>query len=150
MKKKYTLAQLRKKLLPSKNRRGMSGILEAVMLIGIVTVGGSIVAVSLSQINLETLSCEIQLYNVYKVGDDNYWVEIILYNNGDYTFDATLKYFDDITIENLLHDDLIDVRPGDVVNLEFQFAGNISDDTTMGFDVIHNEQTAFCIKTVEI
>jgi len=151
MKKKYTLALQRKKLLTNKNRRqGISGILEAMLLIGMVTVGAGIVSVSLSQINLETLSCEIQLYTVYKVSDDNYWVELILYNNGDYIFDASLKYFDDITIENLLHDNLIDVRPGDIVNLEFQFSGIIGNTITMGFDVIHNEQTAFCIKKIEI
>lgn len=149
MKKRFTLALLRKKLLPSK-RRAVSGILEAMLLIGIVTVGGGIVAVHLSQLNLETLSCEIQLFDVYPVGDDNYWVELILYNNGDYTFDASLKYFDDIKIENLSHDDLIDVRPGDKVNLEFQFRGNIGDDITMGFDITNNENTAFCIKKVEI
>jgi len=147
MKKRFTLALLRKKL---SNRRAVSGILEAMVLIGIVTVGGVIVAVSLSQINLETLSCEIQLFQVYPVSDDNYWVEMILYNNGDYTFDAALKYFDDIAITDLLHDDLIDVRPSDIVNLEFQFSGIVSDDITMGFDVIHNEQTAFCIEMVEI
>jgi len=147
MKKKYTLALQRKKL---SNRRAVSGILEAVMLIGIVTVGAVIVAVGLSQINLETLSCEIQLYDVYKVADDNYWVEIILYNNGDYTFDAALKYFDTITITNLLHDNLIDVRPGDIVNLEFQFSGIIGDSITMGFDVTYDEQSTFCIKKVEI
>jgi len=134
----------------STNRRGISGILEAMVLIGIVTAGAGIVAVSLSQINLETLSCEIQLYTVYKVGDDNYWVVLILYNNGDYTFDATLKYFDSITIENLLHDDLIDVIPGDIVKLEFQFSGIIGNTITMGFDITNNEQTAFCIKKVEI
>jgi len=148
MKKKYTLALLRKKL--STNRRAVSGILEAMVLIGIVTVGAGIVTVGLSQINLETLSCEIQFFDVYKVGDDNYWVELILYNNSDYTFDASLKYFDDITMNNLLHDDLIDVRPGDTINLEFQFTGAIGDDITMGFDVIYDEQTAFCIKKVEI
>ena len=152
MKRRYTLALLRKKLLTSKKRRqGVSGILEAMVLIGIVTVGGGIVTVYLSQINLETLSCEIQLFQVYSVGgDDNYWVELILYNNGDYTFDATLKYFDDMTIKNLLHDDLIDVRPGDTINLEFQFSGVIGDDITMGFDVTNNEQTAFCTKKIEI
>lgn len=148
MKKKYTLALQRKKLLT--NRCGMSGILEAMLLIGMVTVGAGIVAVSLSQINLETLNCEIQLYTVYKMADDNYWVELILYNNGDYTFDASLKYFDSITIENLLHDDLINVRPGDTINLEFQFTGIIDNDITMGFDVTNNEQTAFCTKKVEI
>ena len=134
-----------------KNRRqGVSGILEAMVLIGIVTVGGGIVAVSLSQMNLETLSCEIQFFDVYKVSDDNYWVEMILYNNGDYTFDASLKYYDTITIDNLLHDDLIDVRPDDIINLEFQFTGIIGDDITMGFDVIYDEQTAFCIEMVEV
>ena len=148
MKKKYTLALLRKKL--PNNRRGMSGILEAMLLIGIVTVGAGIVAVSLSQTNLETLNCEIQFFRVYEVSDDNYWVELILYNNGDYTFDGSLKYFDDITITNLLHDDLIDVRPGDIINLEFQFSGIVGDDITMGFDVIHNEQSAFCTKKVGI
>jgi len=137
MKKKYTLALQRKKL--SSNRRGMSGILEAMLLIGIVTVGAGIVAVSLSQTNLETLSCEIQFFDVYKVGDDNYWVELILYNNGDYTFDGSLKYFDDITITNLSRDNLIDVRPGDVVNLEFQFSGIIGNDITIGFDITNNE-----------
>ncbi len=149
MKKKYTLALLRKKL--STRRRAVSGILEAMVLIGIVTVGVGIVAVGLSQINLETLSCEIQLFKVYPVGgDDYYWVELILYNNGDYIFDASLKYFDSIAIDNLSHDDLIDVRPGDKVNLEFVFTGNIGDDITMGFDIIHDEQSAFCIKKVEI
>lgn len=147
MKKKYTFLLLRKKLSA---RRGVSGILEAMLLIGIVTVGAGIVAVGLSQINLDNLSCEIQLYDVYKVSDDNYWVELILYNNGDYTFDATLKYFDSITIENLLHDNMINVRPGDIINLEFQFTGIIGDDITMGFDVTNNEQSAFCIKKVEI
>ena len=147
MKKKYTLVLQRKKL--STNRRGISGILEAMVLIGIVTVGSGIVAVHLSQLNLETLSCEIQLFKVYEISDDNYWVELILYNNSDYTFDAALKYFDSITIENLLHDNLIDVRPGDIINLEFQFTGRMGDDITMGFDVIHNEQTAFCIKKAE-
>ena len=148
MKKKYTLALQRKKL--SSNRRGMSGILEAMLLIGIVTVGGGIVAVHLSQINLETLSCEIQLFKVYPVGDDNYWVELILYNNGDYTFDGSLKYFDDITITNLLHDDLMDVRPSDIVNLEFQFSGIIGNTITMGFDIANNEQSAFCTKKIII
>jgi len=149
MRKKFTLALQRKKL-PNSSRRGMSGILEAMLLIGIVTVGCGIVAVGLSQLNLETLSCEIQLYKVYKVADDNYWVELILYNNGDYTFDASLKYFDDITIDNLFHDDLIDVRPDDMVNLEFQFTGDMGDDITMGFNIIHDEQTAFCIKKIKI
>jgi len=135
----------------STSRRGVSGILEAMLLIGIVTVGAGIVAIHLSQINLETLSCEIQLLKVYKVGgDDNYWVEMILYNNGDYTFDASLKYFDDIAITNLSHDDLIDVRPGDIVNLEFQFSGVIGNDIAMGFDVIYDEQTAFCTKKIII
>ena len=128
----------------------MSGILEAILLIGIVTVGAGIVSVSLSQINLETLSCEIQFFRVYEVGDENYWAELILYNNGDYTFDGSLKYFDSITVTNLLHDDLMDVRPGDIVNLEFQFIGNIGNTITMGFDVMYNEQTAFCIKKVII
>ena len=147
MKKKYTLTLQRKKL---PNRRAVSGILEAMLLIGIVTVGAGIVAVNLSQTNLETLSCEIQFFDVYKVGDDNYWVELILYNNGDYAFDATLKYFDDITITNLLHDNLIDVRPRDIVNLEFQFNGIIGNTITMGFDIIHDDQTAFCIKKIII
>ncbi len=132
------------------SRRGMSGILEAMILIGIVTVGAGIVAAGLSQLNLETISCEIQFFDVYKVSDDNYWVELILHNNGDYTFDASLKYFDDITIKNLFHDGIIDVRPGGIVNLEFQFTGIIGDDITMGFDVIYDEQTAFCIKKVKI
>ncbi len=149
MKKKYTLALLRKKL-STRKRQGVSGILEAMVLIGIVTVGGGIVAVSLSQMNLETLSCEIQLFQVYEVGDANYWVELILYNNGDYTFNATLKHFDDIKKIDSSDDDIIDVRPGDKVNLEFQFTGNIGDDITMGFDIIHDEQSAFCIKKVEI
>ena len=148
MKRRFTLALLRKKL--STNRRAVSGILEAMVLIGIVTVGAGIVAVSLSQINLETLSCEIQFFDVYTVGDDNYWVELILYNNGDYAFDGSLKYFDDLKITILLHDELIDVRPGDTINLEFQFSGNMGDDITMGFDITNNEQTAFCIKKVEI
>jgi len=148
MKRRYTLALQRKKL--STNRRAVSGILEAMVLIGIVTVGVGIVSVSLSQINLETLSCEIQLFKVYPVSDDNYWVELILYNNGDYTFDAVLKYYDTITIDNLLHDDLVDVIPGDIVNLEFQFSGIIGNNITMGFDVIYDEQTAFCIKKAEI
>jgi len=147
MKRRYTLVLQRRKL---KNRRAVSGILEAMVLIGIVTVGAGIVSVSLSQLNLETLSCEIQLFKVYPVGDDNYWVELILYNNGDYTFDAALKYFDTITIEELFHDKLDEIRPGDTINLEFAFTGVIGDDITMGFDVIHNEQTAFCIKKVEI
>ena len=151
MKKKYTFLLQSEKLLARKNRRqAISGILEAMVLIGIVTAGAGIVAVGLSQINLDSLSCEIQLYKVYPVSDNNYWVELILYNNGDYTFDATLKYFDDITITNLLYDNLIDVRPGETVNLEFQFSGIIGNIITMGFDVIHNEQTAFCIKKVEI
>ncbi len=151
MKKKYTFLLLRKKLLTRKNRRqGISGILEAMVLIGIVTVGAGIVAVGLSQINLDNLSCEIQFFDVYKVSDDNYWVELILYNNGDYTFDATLKYFDDIIITNLLHDGITDVRPGGIVNLEFQFSGIIGDSITMGFDITNNEQTAFCIKEADI
>jgi len=147
MRKKYTFLLQRKKL---SNRRGISGILEAMMLIGIVTVGGGIVLVGISQINLENLSCEISLFEVYEISDDNYWVELILYNNGDYTFDGSLKYFDDITITNLLHDNLSNVRPSDKVNLEFQFSGTIGDDVTMGFDIISNDQSAFCIKTVEI
>ena len=148
MKKKYTFLLLRKKL--STRRRGMSGILEAMLLIGIVTVGGSIVAVGLSQLNLDNLNCEIQFFDVYKISDDNYWVELILYNNGDYTFDASLKYFDDITITNLLHDTLNEIRPGDKINFEFQITGTIGDDITMGFDVIYDEQSAFCIKKVKI
>jgi len=134
----------------STSRRAVSGILEAMVLIGIVVVGAGIVAVSLSQINLETLSCEIQLFQVYSVSDDNYWVELILHNNGDYTFDATLKYFDDITVTNLLHDELEEIRPSDTINLEFQFTGTIGDDITMGFDITNNEQTAFCTKRIEI
>jgi len=134
----------------STSRRAVSGILEAMILIGIVTVGAGIVAVSLSQINLDNLSCEIQLFQVYPVSDDNYWVELILHNNGDYTFDATLKYFDDITITNLSHDKLEEIRPSDTINLEFAFSGTIGNTITMGFDVTHNEQTVFCIKKVEI
>ena len=147
MKKRYTFLLQRKKL---SNRRGVSGILEAMLLIGIVTVGVGIVAVSLSQLNLEVLSCEVQLFEVYPVGDDNYWVELILHNNGDYTFDATLKYFDDIVITNLLHDKLEEIRPGDIVNFEFQFSGIIDNTITMGFDITNNEQSAFCTKKVEI
>jgi len=146
MKKKYTLAPLRKKL---SNRRAVSGILETMVLIGIVTIGAGIVAVGLSQMNLETLSCDIQLFEVYPV-NDNYWVELILYNNGDYTFDATLKYFDDITISNLSHSDLTDVRPTNTVNLEFAFTGNIGDHITMGFDIIHNDQKSTCTQKVKI
>jgi len=148
MKRRYTLVLLRKKL--STSRRVVSGILEAMLLIGIVTVGAGIVSVSLSEMNLETLSCEIQLYTVYKVADDNYWVEIILYNNGDYTFDASLKYFYDITIENLLHDDLVDVMHGDIINLEFQFSGIIGNDITMGFNITNNENIAFCIEKIKV
>ncbi len=134
----------------STSRRAVSGILEAMVLIGIVTVGAGIVAVGLSQINLDSLSCEISLYEVYEISDDNYWVELILYNNGDYTFDSTLKYFDDIIITDLSHDVLNEIRPGDKVNLEFQFSGIIGSTITMGFDVIHNDQSTFCIKKVEI
>lgn len=120
------------------------------VLIGIVTVGGGIVTVSLSQINLETLSCEIQLYEVYPVSDDNYWVEMILYNNGDYTFDATLKYFDNITISNLSHDNLIDVRPTNTVNIEFQFTGDIGDYVTMGFDITTDDQKSICTQEAKV
>jgi len=147
MRKKYTFLLQRKRL---SNRRAISGILEAMMLIGIVTVGGGIVLVGISQMNLETLSCEIQFFDVYKVGDDKYWVEMILYNNGDYTFDGSLKYFDDITIDNLLHDDLMNVKPSDTVHLEFSFTGIIGNTITMGFDITNNEQSAFCIKTVTL
>jgi len=147
MKKKYTFLLQRRKL---SNRRAISGILEAMLLIGIVTVGGSIVLVGISQMNLETLSCEIQFFDVYPVGDDNYWVELIVYNNGDYTFDGSLKYFDEITITDLSHDSLNEINPNDKVNLEFSFTGNIGDDITMGFDIISNDQSAFCIKTVDI
>jgi len=147
MKKKYTFLLQRKKL---SNRRAVSGILEAMLLIGIVIVGCGIVLVGISQMNLENLSCEIQFFDVYQVSDDNYWVELILHNNGDYTFDGSLKYFDDIIITNLLHDSIIDVRPGDIINLEFQFTGIIGNTMTIGFDVIYDEQTAFCTKKVEI
>ncbi len=149
MKKKYTFLLLRKKLSTSR-RQGLSGILEAMLLIGIVTVGAGIVAVGLSQINLDNLSCEISLYEVYEISDDNYWVELILYNNGDYTFDSTLKYFDDIIITDLSHDTLNEIRPGDKVNLEFQFSGIIGSTITMGFDVIHDDQNAFCIREADI
>jgi len=147
MRKKSTFLLQRKKL---SNRRAVSGILEAMLLIGIVIVGIGIVTVGISQMNLDSLSCEISLYEVYQISDDNYWVELILYNNGDYTFDSTLKYFDDITITNLLHDDLIDVRPSDTVNLEFAFSGIIGDYITMGFDITSNDQSAFCIKEIKI
>jgi len=147
MRKKYTFLLQRKKL---SNRRAISGILEAMMLIGIVTVGGGIVLVGMSQMNLNNLSCEIQLYEVYEISDDKYWVELILYNNGDYAFDALLKYFDDITITNLSHDDLMNVKPSDTVHLEFSFTGDIGDEITMGFDIISNEQSTFCTKMVEI
>jgi len=120
------------------------------LLIGIVIVGGSIVLVGISQMNLDTLSCDILLYEVYEISENNYWVELILYNNGDYTFDATLKYFDDIIITNLLHDDLMNIKPNDKVNLEFAFSGVIGDHITMGFDVTSNDQSAFCIKEIEI
>ncbi len=151
MKKRNTFLLLRKKLLVRKNRRqGVSGILEAMLLIGIVTVGAGIVAVGISQINLDNLSCEISLYEVYEISDDNYWVELILYNNGDYTFDSTLKYFDDIIITDLSHDTLEEIIPGDKVNLEFQFTGIIGSTITMGFDVIHDEQSTFCIKEADI
>jgi len=148
MKRKYIFLLLRKKL--STSRRGISGILEAMVLIGMVTVGAGIVAVGLSQLNLETLSCEIQLYEVYKISDDNYWVELILYNNGDYTFDSSLKYYDTLIIENLSHDKLEEIRPGDIVNLEFGFTGDIGNTITMGFDITYDEQSAFCIKKVII
>jgi len=147
MKRRFTLVPLRKKL---SNRSGISGILEAMMLIGIVTVGGGIVLVGISQMNLESLSCEIQLFEVYEISDDNYWVEMILYNNGDYTFDGTLKYFDEITITDLSHDSLNEINPNDKVNLEFSFTGNMRDEITMGFDIISNEQNAFCIKKVTL
>ena len=147
MRKKSTLVPLRKKL---PNRRAVSGILEAMLLIGIAVVGCGIVLVGLSQINLDSLSCEIQLYEVYEISDNNYWVELILYNNGDYTFDGSLKYFDDIIITNLLHDDLVNIKPNDKVNLEFAFTGNMGDNITMGFDIISNNQTAFCIKEIKI
>jgi len=147
MRKKYTFLLQRKRL---SNRRAISGILEAMLLIGIVTVGGSIVLVGISQINLESLSCEIQFFDVYEIGDDKYWVELILYNNGDYTFDASLKHFDEITITDLSHDSLNEINPNDKVNLEFSLTGNIGDEITMGFDIISNDQSAFCIKNIEI
>lgn len=132
------------------NRRAVSGILEAVFLVGIVTISCGIVAVYVHGLDFDTMSCEVQLLKVYKVNDDDYWVELILYNNGDYTFDATLKYFDNITITNLSYDDLIDVRPMESANLEFQFTGVIGDSVTMGFDVTTDNQKSTCIKEVKI
>ena len=96
------------------------------------------------------MSCEIQFFRVYEVSDNNYWVEMILYNNSDYTFDGSLKYFDDIEITNLPHDEIIDVRPADTINLEFAFTGIIGNTITMGFDITNNENIAFCTKKVEI
>ena len=119
------------------------------MLIGVAIAGVSVLGIGLSDISFENLSCEIQLFDVYQVDDDNYWAEMILYNNGDYVFDASLKYFDSITILNLKSDPLTDIIPGDTANLEFQFTGVLDDSVSMGFDIVNNDQTEFCIKEVQ-
>ena len=132
------------------NRRAISGILEALLLISIATVGLGIVGVGLSQSNFEKLSCNVMMLEIYDIGDNQYWTDIILFNNGDYTFNSTLKYFDNITITNLKHNTLHDIRPGNTTSMEFQFTGVIGDSISMGFDINTKDQKTFCIKEVRI
>ena len=148
MKKKSTLTQQRKRM--KNNRHAISGILEALLLISMVTVGLAIVGVGISQINLENISCDVTMLEINEIGNNEYWVDSILFNNGDYTFNATLKYFDELTIKNLKHDGLNNIRPGNTTSMEFQFTGVIGDSVTMGFDVTDNDQQTFCIKEVRV
>ena len=155
MRKKFTLTHQRKNLKNNNNkkRHAISGIIEALLLISIVIISLGIVGIGLTQINLETLSCNVELLEVYNIGDNNgdeYWVDMIILNNGDYTYNATLKYFENITITNLKHDSFYNIRPANTTNIEFQFTGSVGKSILMGLDIINYDQKTFCIKEVNI
>lgn len=145
MRKRFTLTLLRKNL---KNRDAISGMVESLLLISIVSVGVGIVGYSMSQINYESLSCDVQFLKIYQINTNEYWVEMIVLNNGDYTSNATLKYFDEITIKNLQYGSLFNIRPGNTTHIEFGFVGDIGNTVSMGFDIITENQKSFCTKEV--
>ena len=155
MKKKYTLTPQRKNL--KNNKRAVSGTVEAVILIGIAISISSVVGISVISTTdnlLTKLSCDVQMLKVFHITDNKYLVEITLYNNGDFTFDAQLITFSDTIIPtNIVTDGLSEVAPKKSTNMEFMFEDDTINETeniTLGFQIIHDAQQSTCMRNVSI
>ncbi|MCJ8307336.1 MAG: hypothetical protein HRU07_09835 [Nitrosopumilus sp.] len=131
-------------------RQATSDLMIAIMLVGIAVSSLAVLGYGLSATSCENLSCKVQLFYVYPIDSSNYWVELIILNDGDYPFDAHLRNFDAITISNFTTDGLTGIIPGDMVDIEFQFTGTVGNYLDMGFDIVSDDQSSFCTKKVAI
>lgn len=132
------------------NRRGVSEIIGSVFLVSFVIAVSVTFASFYYETNYNILKCDIGLLEINDIGIDNYWAEMILINNGDYPFNATLKYFDSVTINNFESNGMSDILPKEKRNVSFRITNITDNSIQIGFDIVTDDQSSYCMREVSV
>ena len=121
----------------------MHSIITVSLLLGASIGLVSLVATDMTNPISYTTSCIIQQFDVFDIGNDSYWVDMILYNNGDNTI---IKY--DITSDEFYENKTGIILSGDSMSYDFT-TSNLEDEFIV-VTAYSNFDETICITEVEL